>query len=114
MSLASGNQAITGAGFKPRAIFAFATASPGSAGAQQSVGMASDGTPIANAVWANAANIAASNTVITLTQCIQIIDGGGQQYAGAVASFDADGFTLTWTRTGAKTGTLTVLAFCIA
>jgi len=105
----SGNQSITGIGFRPRYI-------------QFQTGVAG------GSVWASFG----SSDVVT-NGCVEILAGtGGQIYfqpgmAGiqrdgpassyglfTVASMDADGFTLTWTRVGTPTATCSVNATCFA
>lgn len=40
-------------------------------------------------------------------------ESSGNTYAGAVKSFDSDGFTITWTKSGSPTGTLNLYALCL-
>jgi len=98
-TLASGNVAYTGVGFKASALVVFMAGGLGT----------ND--------WSNGFGTAVSS------QCVIGLGGGGNTAPGAflmwdynsagvnqratIASFDADGFTLTWTKQGSPTGTLT-------
>lgn len=101
MTLASGSQSITGVGFKPKLITC--TSSLGAGTVYASADGISDG--IANS-------------------CMELYGAGGFYIQGfflimhttpadyqsaIVASLDADGFTLTWTKSGTPTGTGTII-----
>ena len=98
-SAASGTQAITGAGFAPKAVIIIA-----SRGAPNgSIGFAEENATDEGAdfyyngtVWGSAQ----TSNVITL------IEAGGVNYNNAtVTTWGADGITLTWTKTASPTGT---------
>lgn len=97
-SAASGNQAITGAGFTPRFILMLC-AVPSVAG-QSSIGW-SDGTNYH--CISNQHNLVAGswgyNPAIGY-----LFESGSVKSQITVASLDADGCTLSWTKIGAKTG----------
>lgn len=96
----SGNVSYTGVGFTPTAIvFLASIANTGS------VGM-SDGT-----------NHKSLSPAVGLSSsfCIRSCEGGPIGQDALVASMDADGFTLTWTKQGAPAaGTISVIAVCVA
>lgn len=97
-SVASGNQSITGVGFKPYAIVAFSEEEGGTAA---SWGM-DDGTT---------AQCIQTSTLVAWTQTDFLIannDGAGATYNGKVGSFDLDGFTIAWTKGGSPTGTIDI------
>ena len=102
---ATGTQAVTGVGFQPKAVFFLAHVST----TQVSIGHTdgtTDGVVFNNTLdtdpnWGNAARI------IQLTQSSTI------NYLGVMNSLDADGFTIGWTKTGAKTGTATIYYLAI-
>lgn len=101
LSLASGNQSITGVGFQPSALVLIMGIVGGSQFA--SIGFAgSSGN--------NSCLEFFDTTPTTFLQPnlagIVRADAGDFQSC-VVASFDADGFTLTWTKTLLPTGTLT-------
>jgi len=103
LAAASGDVAYTGVGFVPTAIVALSanlgsTMSFGvcdSAKTEKSIAQLSDG--------------AGSSDVNAL---LQLSTGIGAQQSCIVKSFDADGFTLTWTKTGSPTGTVTLIFLC--
>jgi len=92
----SGTQAITGVGFQPIALWIFAGPDRGTS--PPPVFGGSDGTtdgnvasihPTADHLWdANTSNL------------IDIETSAGNTATAVLTSFDADGFTLTWTKTG--------------
>lgn len=105
LSVASGLQSVTGVGFVPRLI-KFQTAIVGG-GVWASDGWA-DGT--SNACVENQAN--SSNFSQPGNAGIQrdIVAGNLQSFV--LSSFDADGFTLSWTKVGTPTATATIFALC--
>ena len=94
---ASGTQAITGVGFQPTGLWIFAGADRGIN--PPPVFGGTDGTTQGNvaAIHSTAANAWDANTA----NLIDIETSAGNTATAVVASFDADGFTLTWTKTGA-------------
>jgi hypothetical protein len=96
-SLASGTQAVTGVGFKPSAIQCHSgfgnndKVSTGMDDGTTAVSLSRHATP---AYWQTSAG-----------SSFRMTTGGADDYAGKVTSFDADGFTITWTKTGSPTGT---------
>jgi hypothetical protein len=97
ISLASGTQAITGVGFKPKAISFIAIITAVSA---VSWGNAID--PASEfVVW----QIAGGGNQTLSNSCIYFAVGGGDTYNGDLDSLDDDGFTIDWVKTGTPTGT---------
>jgi hypothetical protein len=111
-ALASGNQAVVGVGFKPSRIDFFGTITPGSAVGQACYGSAANGVPIINALIAAAGNVVANSWVSSHVKCVAFYETAANAYEGAVASFDPDGFTVAWVKSGAKSGMVTILALC--
>lgn len=101
-SLASGTQAITGVGFKPSHVIFLANTfnTP-----EASVGF--DSGTIAYELDSYGA-VVAGNWLIHSFGSIFLLQGDSIFYSGRISSFDTDGFTITWTKTGAKTGTGTI------
>ena len=104
----NGTQAITGIGFVPRAVILLAI-TPGVAGSM-SIGL--DTVVDEQSLYDDNANTAggynsSSSKSIFLNQTTQI------GYGGLLTSLDADGFTITWTRTGNATGTAYITALAI-
>lgn len=105
---ASGTQAVTGIGFKPRAVF-FIAAQDSVVG-ELSFGFDDGVTPRAVRDYFNVTPDAWETFG---TYSISILEGAGKEYEGNVDSFDSDGFTIDWTRTGAPVGTVTVIYLAI-
>lgn len=105
MSLASGLQAVTGVGFTPAWVLLLSADGRES----MSVGFA-EGAPNGGAV-ASKHNIT-PDTWNTYGQPIRISESSSDAYMADVDSFDADGFTLAWTRFGAITGIVAVRYLC--
>jgi hypothetical protein len=101
-AVASGNQAVAGVGFVPRLCIFFAV--------QQSATEISwgfdDGTLVLST--ADIHNVVANSYQTSVVASIAMIQGAGIDYRGVISTFDADGFTIAWTRTGAAAGTTTV------
>lgn len=103
LTAASGNVAYTGVGFKPRLI-RFYTAVGGTTVSSHGEAAQTGGVVqyTADAVAGYSTN--ASACIFAYTA----VTGSNYQYA-AVATFDVDGFTLTWTKNASPTGTLSVV-----
>jgi hypothetical protein len=107
-SLASGTQAITGVGFEPRVVIFLGVLD--AAAGQMSVGFDDvtnhhcimDYTNVSPNYW-----LAQNNLSINLFQA------SGVAYTGKIQSMDSDGFTILWTKTGAKTGTAYIFYLAI-
>ncbi len=99
---ASGNVSYTGVGFKPKAIaFIHMT----NTGPSMSVGF-DDGT---TAIEVADNDVTTPGTwASSTTKSISAIQAAGVGQTANVASFDADGFTLAWTKVGSPSGTLQV------
>ena len=101
-STASGTQAVTGLGFTPRAVIFLAIQNTTR---EMSIGF-DDGT--------NTEMIfddQSSAGTYSGGSSISIRDsetGGTAEYDGKISTLDSDGFTMTWTKTGTPTGTLTI------
>lgn len=94
---ASGDQSITGIGFTPKAIICFAAQDQSDEGSWGFNG----------SLDKNISFYGASTTLTVASTAIDDFESAVDYYRGTIA-FDADGFTVTWTRTGSPTGTLTV------
>lgn len=105
-SSANGSVGYTGFGFKPSVVLiALATGNLG----EFSVGI-SDGTTN-GCVLDNTSDT--DNQWATDAVVLKLVQSATIRLTAVVASLDADGFTLTYTKTGAKTGTATmkIIAF---
>lgn len=99
LTVASGNVAYTGLGGRPKLLRFYNGHSATNA---SSIGES-------NAVFNVCKSIDYANNVGTLnTACIAAYQGAGANQLAVCAALDADGFTLTWTKTGSPTGTSTI------
>lgn len=105
LAAVSGDVAYTGIGFKPSLIVARATPPDGgfniSLGEYTTVGGHQNMNTYAAGTWES-----------TTSYFIALIASIGNTQTAIVKSFDADGFTLTWTKAGSPTGTANVHVVC--
>lgn len=109
MTAASGDVSYTGIGFIPT----FITIVAGAEGSAAASWGAYDGTtqncirqiPVTDA--SGLAHMEQAATIIHLKPST-----AANQQTAIVKTFDADGFTLTWTKTGTPTGTANLMAIC--
>lgn len=106
-SLDSGLQVISDVGFKPSHIIFFA-AIDGTP--QMSIGF-DDGT--LHRGIGDSHQITVNDWEVINSYSIDLVQGAGVTYRGQVTVLGVDGFTVSWTKTGEKTGTATIhyLAF---
>jgi len=100
LAAVSGDVSYTGVGFMPTAMIAFATI-PEFMGVVDSgkVGKEKD-------IYTD------TKTQVDTSDFIRLNPASGAQQSAVVKSFDSDGFTLTWTKAGSPTGTLTIIVMC--
>lgn len=103
VSTASGTLAITGAGFKPSAVLILANISGTSA---TSIGFSQGSTDLS---IQNAHSKTANTWENDLGDCILLQTGASDFVTGDVSSFDSDGITLNFTKSGSPTGTSRIL-----
>ena len=101
ISTADGNLAITGAGFAPTSVIVFQTISNTP---KWSFGMGtkadSDFRNTVNNYLNNADNAAAESRIVSIYTTADPV-----RAQASIGSFDSDGITLAWTKTGSPTGT---------
>lgn len=105
MSVATGNVSYTGVGFTPRALLLFSSLQNGSV-ANTSVGF-TDGT--SNWCLLSYSTTGANFLTTILTdKCVYAFDDAATLKVNhaTLASFDADGFTLSWTKSSTPTSTM--------
>jgi hypothetical protein len=107
ISTASGTQAVTGVGFKPKAVVFLGAIS----GTVSFTSGLDDGTNVGCIVQNQPAGVA--NFHADTTFSIAGVPAGGsglsQASTAKITTLGSDGFTLTWTKAGSPTGTLTVI-----
>jgi hypothetical protein len=103
LTASSGDVSYTGVGFTPKAVIFFGTVDGAAAmffgmstGASTNKGLF-DRQLVSAATWG-----------VTGTLAIYNVQGSGNEHYAKIKSFDADGFTLTWTKVSSPTGTLKV------
>jgi hypothetical protein len=103
MTAASGNVSYTGLGFTPSSCLASAAKS----GNTTAVFGASDSSLTSFNTFAYGGTLTNGADFMTLFDST-VTNGQG----AVMASYDTDGFTLTWTKTGSPTGTATLKFMC--
>ena len=96
---ASGDQAITGAGFKPSAALVMAE---GSTGKEVSIGIMDASLDNCLCLYENVSGTAGDWVIAA--EPISMYEAAGKYQLAVWKSFDADGMTITWTRTGVTAG----------
>jgi len=104
---ASGDVAYTGVGFKPLYCFALSSVI---GSACSSVGTADVGVNCGSLAFYGS-GVYTYSTITT--NLIHSLTSTGNIQSCILKSYDADGFTLTWTKTGYPTGTSTFAIMCI-
>ena len=109
---ASGDVEYTGVGFQPTSLVSFAYVSitaPGATANINSIGFADSSKACKNVyIVATSTGVASNGNSAYLIDWDYTV----RQYA-IVKSFDADGFTLTWTKVNSPTGTGTLYFLCL-
>jgi hypothetical protein len=104
MTAASGSVATTGLGFRPVGIRFWGGVD---AGVSNTDGYAVIGIGLQQ----RCLSTDSANNVLSSSNCIQMIRGAGNKQEAVVTSFDADGFTLSWTKTGAPAAETATINF---
>lgn len=103
---ASGTQVVSGVGFQPSHVIFIGVVNSTS---EFSIGF-DDGT-IHYTIGDRHGSVA--NTWSSLSnKSIYLMQAASVNYTGYISALSSDGFTITWTKTGAKTGTATIFALC--
>lgn len=102
----AGSQAITGLGFKPKAVM-FITTFSGTNNKSASWGF-DDGV-----VSSQIMDKGAADYVTYVSASLRAYIDTVNNITGKISSFDANGFTISWTKNGSPTGTVFVTALCI-
>lgn len=102
---ASGDVAITGVGFTPSAIIFI--------GAITNSTVWSNGFTDENGAEYSIQGIFNGNVQVSSVFCIRIYPAASAYQEAVLKTFDADGFTLTWTKNNSPTGIGTIYALCL-
>jgi len=110
VSTASGDQVITGVGFQPKALIVMGV---GASGTTDKIvfGMA-DSSLAEMAIFEQTGPTYQRNTTKLIS--LYHYGGAGNYLTAVLKTFDVGGFTLTWTKTGAPTGTAQFIYLAIA
>lgn len=108
ISTATGTQAVTGVGFQPKAVIVIANTNTT---AKTSIGF-TDGT--SQGVIHDYQEESADGWGVSSSYTIFVVHGSGVYYSGSITTLGADGFTVSWTKTGSPTGTLSCNYLAIA
>jgi len=100
-TLASGNQAVSGLGFTPKAIIFFMCQNDVAHEVSWGVG---DGINKGAVFETKDVNI----WKVWTTVSIMDDHSGGNYYYGLINSLDTDGFTIAWTKVGLPSGTINI------
>lgn len=102
MTTASGTQAITGVGFKPSLVWFNAT------GNASELSWGWDMQTARMIIYDNQNSVVNTWGKPIVYSIFMEVVGGGTSYEGEILTFDTDGFTIDWFRTGTPTGTIDV------
>ena len=105
LTTASGNQAVTGVGFRPTSIVFFAERTGQPEASHGFTDSASTGSCIFMDGLAGAWNQSSSVPIV-------MTDPVAGSNTAALNSYDADGYTLAWTKVGVPVGTSTIFSLC--
>jgi hypothetical protein len=105
LTAASGDVSYTGVGFQPSVIIAF-SADP--VNSWHGIGFSDSAKNCYSMIWYGQYNAGQMSAVL-----INAYEGSGAWQTCIVKSYDADGFTLTWTKTGSPTGTPSLYFLCL-
>ncbi len=110
VSTASGTQAITGIGFQPKAVILIAGIA---AANNEAVSIGVDDGTTGICIF-NGGNDSANTWGFETAKSISIHpSAAGNNATASVTTLGADGFTLTWVKTGSPTGTYNIGYLCI-
>lgn len=107
LTAASGNVSYTGVGFQPTTCTGFGDAATSLSQYVTLIGMVDSAGSAANMTLVTA------GVVYDNAAFLRFFDAtGSSSQRASINSFDADGFTLSWTKTGTPTGTATITIVC--
>jgi hypothetical protein len=105
-------QAITGIGFRPKAILCITSdTSGGDIYFHQS--FTGEAVGAGNSASVTRTRAGVDNSWIQTDQMITIAQAGSNSQQGYLQSFDADGFTISWVKNNSPTGTFSTRFMCM-
>jgi hypothetical protein len=108
MTLASGTQVVTGVGFQPRTVLFLANV-PNTGQASIGFGaLPNTATGPFDSFSLNSRTATSAGTFSNNSGTVFAYQGASDYYTGNLSTFDSDGFTMSWVKTGTTTGTLEV------
>lgn len=109
MDAATGDFSYTGVGFKPSMVIFF-----GGVNATSKVSILGVASGVIRYTMSDCGVVSADTYALNPTACILLYEATGKVQYAVAKTWDADGFTLTWTRVGATasgTATMFYIAF---
>lgn len=103
MTAASGDVSYTGVGFQPNNIIFLQQSNSGSF----TIGLDNGTNRYSIAMWGTSVPLYTHSS----TQSLYMIAAAGAYQSGIVKTFDSDGFTITWTRTGSPSANDTYIYY---
>lgn len=103
-TLANGTQAVTGVGFTPKLLLLWMCDNAGNVN-RASWGATNSATGARNQSMHTPPNGGTADQFSIDGDCIEYVESSTVRNAAKLSTFDADGFTLTWTKTGSPTTT---------
>lgn len=112
-TLATGTQAITGVGFRPRSVIFF-MAQPGTG--EASFGFSDNNLTQTSGenYCVNSRTATSAGTFYSNSAAIFSYESSGDYYSGSIDTLDSDGFTINWTKTGSPSGTIEIAYLALA
>jgi hypothetical protein len=112
MTTAAGTQAITGVGFTSKRVFFTARNTTDYKQHSEGVEDWPTGGSDTRFMWYDGSNETSGVWSTDTTNSILVMPTASTAYRGKITTMGSDGFTITWVRTGAPSGTLQVHAYC--
>jgi len=109
-SSGAGTQAVTGVGFQPTAVLFLAAIS---GAGMASIGFEDSDRAGESIVDRQLMTADDWDTGAWNADPINIVYASTVNYGGSITSYDADGFTLTWSERGSPSGTIKIRALCL-
>jgi hypothetical protein len=109
LTTATGNQSVTGVGFTPKLVIFYASIANT---VYWCLGASSADSAYCNPYVIDGTGVDPSFLAENYATAIVLTSSLNNSQLATVDSFDADGFTLSWTKGGSPTGTANIIAIC--